>query len=126
MAFKVDIINIENNINNILLTDDLTIELLKVRYNWILNATIRNAILGLDDYGLVWYMGEWICGEWEDGTWYSGTWYDGTWKKGRWYSYLLDKNMILTQRFVILEEDKKYSQFLNGKWKSQQSKYIRN
>ena len=116
MAFKVDIINIENNVNNILLTDDLTIELLKVRYNWILNATIRNAVLGLDDYGLVWYMGEWICGEWEDGTWYSGIWHDGIWKNGRWYSYLLDKNMILTQRFVVLEEDKIYSQFLNGKW----------
>ena len=116
MAFTVQIINIENNVNNILLTDDLTIELLKVRYNWILNASIKNAVLGLDDYGLVWYMGEWICGEWEDGTWYSGIWHDGIWKNGRWYSYLLDKPMILTKRFVILEEDKMYSQFLNGKW----------
>lgn len=116
MAFTVQIINIENNVNNILLTDDLTIEILKVRYNWILNASIRNAVLGLDDYGLVWYMGEWICGEWEDGTWYSGIWYDGIWKNGRWYSYLLDKGMILTKQFVIIEEDKMYSQFLNGKW----------
>jgi hypothetical protein len=116
MAFKVQIVNIENNVNNILLTDDLTIEILKVRYNWILNASIRNAVLGLDDYGLVWYMGEWICGEWEDGTWYSGIWHDGIWKKGRWFSYLLDKSMILTKRFVIVEEDKMYSQFLNGKW----------
>ena len=116
MAFTVQIINIENNVNNILLTDDLTIEILKVRYNWILNASIRNAVLGLDDYGLVWYMGEWICGEWEDGTWYSGIWHDGIWKNGRWYSYLLDKGMILTKQFVVIEEDKMYSQFLNGKW----------
>jgi hypothetical protein len=116
MAYKVQIVNIENNVNNILLTDDLTIELLKVRYNWILNASIKNAVLGLDDYGLVWYSGEWICGEWEDGTWYSGIFHDGIWKKGRWYSYLLDKSMILTKRFVIIEEDKMYSQFLNGKW----------
>ena len=55
MAFRVDIINIEDNVNNILLTDDLTIEILKVRYNWILNANVKNAVLGLDDYGLVWY-----------------------------------------------------------------------
>ena len=116
MAYKVQIVNIENNVNNILLTDDLTIELLKVRYNWILNASIKNAVLGLDDYGLVWYSGEWICGEWEDGTWYSGIFHDGIWKKGRWYSYLLNIPMVLTKRFVIIEEDKIYSQFLNGKW----------
>ena len=116
MAFKVNIINIDNNINNILLTDDLTIEILKVRYNWILNASIKNAVLGMDDYGLVWYMGEWICGEWEDGTWYGGIFHDGIWKNGRWYSYLLNKPMILTKRFVVIEEDKKYSKFLNGKW----------
>jgi len=116
VAFKVNIINIENNVNNILLTDDLTIEILKVRYNWILNASIKNVVLGMDDYGLVWYMGEWICGEWEDGTWYGGIFHDGIWKNGRWYSYLLDKPMILTKRFVVIEEDKKYSQFLNGKW----------
>lgn len=116
MAFRVDIINIEDNVNNILLTDDLTIEILKVRYNWILNANVKNAVLGLDDYGLVWYMGEWICGEWEDGTWYSGIFHDGIWKNGRWYSYLLDKAMVLSKRLTILGEDKIYSQFLNGKW----------
>jgi hypothetical protein len=116
MSFKVQIVNIENNVNNILLTDDLTIEILKVKYNWILNASIKNVVLGLDDYGLVWYSGEWICGEWEDGTWYSGIWHNGIWKNGKWYSYLLDKAMILSRRFVIVEEDKIYSQFLNGKW----------
>ena len=110
MAFRVDIINIENNINNILLTDDLTIEILKVKYNWILNANIKNAVLGQNDYGLVWYMGEWICGEWEDGTWYSGIFHDGIWKNGRWYSYLLDKVMVLSKRLTILGEDKIYSQ----------------
>jgi len=118
VAFKVQIVNIENNVNNILLTDDLTIEILKVRYNWVLNASIKDAVLGLDENGLVWYMGEWLCGEWEDGTWYSGIFHSGIWKKGRWYSYLLDKPMILSKRFVVLEEDKMYSQFLNGSWLS--------
>ena len=116
MDFKVQIINIENNVNNILLTDGLTIEILKIKYNWVLNASLRNAVLGQNDYGLVWYMGEWICGEWENGTWYSGVFHSGTWKNGRWYSYLLDKPRILTGEFTIINEDKIYSQFENGKW----------
>jgi len=114
--FKVQIINTDANVNNILLTDDLTIETLKIKYNWVLNASVRNCVLGQDDYGLVWYMGDWICGEWIDGTWYSGVFHDGIWNNGRWYSYLLDKPMILSKRFVIIEEDKMYSQFEGGKW----------
>ena len=116
MDFKVQIINTEANVNNILLTDNLTIETLKIKYNWVLNASVRNCVLGQDDYGLVWYMGDWICGEWMDGTWYSGVFHDGIWNNGRWYSYLLDKPMILSKRFVIIEEDKMYSQFEGGKW----------
>lgn len=116
MAFKVEIIDINKNADNMLLTDDLTIEMLKIKYNWILNASVKNCIIGLDSYGIVWYSGEWICGEWEDGTWYSGIWHDGTWKNGKWYSYLLDNAMILSKRFVILAKDKSYSEFRSGNW----------
>lgn len=106
MAFKVEIVNINKNIDNIILTDGLTIEKLKIKYNWILNASIKNCILGEDSYGLVWYSGEWICGEWMDGTWYSGIFHDGTWYNGKWYSYLIDKSMIISNRFVILDKNK--------------------
>jgi hypothetical protein len=115
-VFKVKIADTSENLNNILLTDDLTIEKLKIKYNWFLNASVKNCIIGEDSYGLVWYSGEWICGEWENGTWYSGIWHDGFWKNGKFYSYLLDLVMVMSKKFVILEEDKKYSEFRNGKW----------
>lgn len=116
MAFKVEIVNISDNADNILLTNNLTIELVKIRYNWILNANIRNAVIGEDSNGLVWYMGEWICGDWEGGTWYSGIWHNGNWKNGKWYSYSLDKAMILFNKFIILDKNETYSEFRNGKW----------
>lgn len=114
--FKVKITDTAENLDNILLTDDLTIEKLKIKYNWFLNASVKNCIIGEDSYGLVWYSGEWICGEWENGTWYSGIWHDGFWKNGKFYSYLLDLVMVMSKKLVILEEDKKYSEFRSGKW----------
>jgi len=116
MSFKVQIKNINQNFDNIILVGGLTIEQLKIKYNWLLNANVKNCILGEDSNGLVWYSGEWICGEWENGTWYSGIWHDGTWKNGRWYSYLIDKAMIISNRFVILDKSKIYSEFRSGQW----------
>lgn len=49
---------------NITLTDGLTIEMLKSKYNWILKASIKNAVIGLNEFGLVWYSGNWINGTW--------------------------------------------------------------
>lgn len=117
MTFKVQIVNITDNLDNIILTSGLTIEKMKIKYNWVLNATVKNCILGEDENGLVWYSGEWICGEWINGTWYSGIWHDGTWYNGRWYSYLIDKAMIISNRFVILDKANTYSEFRSGLWK---------
>jgi len=72
--------------SNITLIDGMTIEKLKVKYIWIFNAIIEDALIGEDEYGLVWYKGTWVCGDWTDGTWYSGTWLNGTWKNGKWLS----------------------------------------
>lgn len=116
MPFKLQITNTSNNLDNIILTNNLTIEKIKIKYNWILNASVKNCVIGEDDYGLVWYMGEWICGEWENGTWYSGIWRDGVWKNGKWYSYLLDRAMTISNRFVILDKSRIYSEFRSGQW----------
>lgn len=118
MAFKVQIVNINENYDNIILTNGLTIERLKIKYNWILNANVKNCILGEDEYGLIWYSGEWICGEWMGGTWYQGIWHDGVWNKGEWFSYLVDKAMIISNRFVVLDKSNTYSEFRSGTWKS--------
>lgn len=117
MAFKVEIVNINENADNIILVSGLTIERLKIRYNWVLNASVKDCIIGEDDYGLVWYSGEWVCGEWIDGTWYSGIWHDGIWDNGKWYSYLIDKAMVVSNRFVILDKNETYSEFRSGLWK---------
>ncbi len=104
---------------NIILVNGLTVEKLKVKYIWIFNAEIKNAIIGEDDYGLVWYTGTWYCGEWMDGTWYSGTWYHGIWRNGRWYSWLIDKTKLLSSHILIrLNDNKVYSKFLNGTWRN--------
>lgn len=116
MALKVEIVDISKNADNILLVDSLTIEVVKIKYNWLLNAGVKNAVVGEDSNGLVWYSGEWLCGDWEGGTWYSGIWHNGNWKKGDWHSYLLDKSMILVGKFIILDRNETYSEFRKGVW----------
>ena len=117
MAFKVEIVNTNENADNIILVSGMTIERLKIKYNWILNASVKDCIIGEDNNGLVWFSGEWICGEWEGGTWYSGIWHDGIWDGGKWYSYLLDTAMIISDRFEILDKNSSYSEFRSGLWK---------
>lgn len=112
----VNLINVGDNSNYLTLVDGLDLEKLKTRYNWLFNASINNAVVGEDNNGLVWYMGDWYCGEWKGGTWYSGTWYDGTWNGGKWYSYNLDRYELFNQKFSILDKNEVYSKFLNGTW----------
>lgn len=114
---KVDLQSIDFKKSNIIFVDGLTLEKIKIKYNWILNANIRDAIIGEDDRGIVWYFGDWLCGEWLDGTWYSGNFYSGIWYDGLWYSYDLDKFDVLNQKFFIKQEGSQYSHFHNGVWK---------
>jgi hypothetical protein len=101
--------NVDFNKINITLVDGLSIDKLKIRYNWIFNASIEDALIGEDDYGLVWYSGNWICGDWYDGTWYSGNFESGTWKNGRFYSYKLNKYDVLNGNFNIIDKGNQYS-----------------
>jgi hypothetical protein len=115
---NVDLQSIDFEKSNIIFVDGLTLEKIKIKYNWILNASIKDAIIGEDDRGIVWYFGDWLCGEWYDGTWYSGNFYEGIWYDGLWYSYDLDKFDVLNQKFFIKQEGSQYSQFHNGIWKN--------
>jgi len=115
-----DISNFDFNstLTNYTMVDGLTPEKIKYKYIWLLNALVENAIVGEDDYGLVWYSGTWYGGEWEDGTWYSGIWYDGEWKNVKFYSYRFDLQQLLIRNKRILEKDNpEYSQFLHGIWR---------
>jgi len=74
------------------LRDNLTLEIVKEKFPWLLDVIIEDAIIGQDSEGkLVWYDGTWENGTWKDGTWeygtwLKGTWEDGTWKKGTWWN----------------------------------------
>ena len=64
----------------------LTFEKIKTRFPWILDADIRNAVLGIYEKFIVFYSGSWHDGVWKGGTWEGGTWEDGTWEGGTWES----------------------------------------
>ena len=102
--------------SNIIFVDGLTLERVRIYYQWLLNAKVKDVIIGEDDYGLVWYFGEWFCGEWIDGTWYSGIFHKGNWNNGRWFSYKLNKFDIINGEFNIENDAPEYSLFLNGLW----------
>jgi len=113
-----NITNYSDTLTNCVMIDGLTTDIIKRKYIWLLNAIIDNAIIGEDDYGLVWYSGTWYSGEWEDGTWYSGIWVDGEWKNGNFYSYRFDTKQLLQRYKRILEKDNPiYSQFRHGIWR---------
>lgn len=80
------------------LRDGLTIDILKEKYQWVLDAEIENAIIGLKEDKIIWYdgiwrSGAWIYGIWKNGTWMSGVWHNGIWENGNW-NYGLWKNGI--------------------------------
>jgi hypothetical protein len=116
MSQTVNIEGLNFEESNVIFVNGLTYERVKMKYNWLLNAKIRDAIIGEDARGIVWYFGDWYCGEWLDGTWYSGNFYDGVWKNGLFYSYKLNKFDILNEIFNVEERGNSYSQFHKGYW----------
>lgn len=121
---KLILKNIDIEKYNYRLVDGLTLEQLEKKYYWILNADMRNAIIGENDKGLVWYQGDWLCGIWEEGTWYSGRAFNIEWIKGDFYSYKIINNFNLIE--VIPGNDSSNSiwykglfgsgNFYNGTW----------
>ena len=69
------------------LVDNLTFDDINLKFPWILEAEIKDAVLGQDNTGkLIWYKGIWEFGRWFGGIWFSGTWKWGDWYDGIWYS----------------------------------------
>ena len=73
--------------------------LIKNKFNWMVNAEIKNARLEIFQDTLVWnagiwyngswYFGVWRDGEWRYGTWQNGVWYNGVWKNGTFKSGII-------------------------------------
>ena len=110
----LDISSIDFNKPKFKLVGGLNIDTLKIKYNWVFNAQMENAIIGEDENGIVWYSGTWICGTWEDGTWYSGEFLNGRWKSGNMYSYDLDERSTLLGILTINRQDITKTRFKGG------------
>lgn len=60
--------------------------LIKNKFNWMVNAEIKNARLEIFQDTLVWNAGIWYNGDWYFGVWRDGEWRYGTWQNGVWYN----------------------------------------
>ncbi len=88
--------NIDFNKFRFKLIDGLDLETLSNNFQWILEAEIKDAIIGYKaiDNELIWYKGIWECGRWFGGRWISGTWKSGDWYGGKWESKKIKDNFI--------------------------------
>lgn len=80
------LVGVDTTNYNITFVDGLTLDNVNANFNWILQAELRNAIIGYDNNGIVWYSGTWLDGRWFGGTWKTGTWFQGDWFGGTWVS----------------------------------------
>ena len=94
--------------------DGLNYNLLILKYPWLLESDVSDALVGEDSNGFVFYSGIWKCGRWFGGTWYSGEWISGDWYDGIWNSNFIQKsnNKII----VDSRNDKKQSVWFSGRW----------
>jgi hypothetical protein len=90
--------NVDFNKFNYQIVDGLTVKDFEEKFYWVLNADIRNAVVGQDKNGnFVWYSGDWIAGTFESGIWYSGIAYNMEWINGDVYSNIINNSYnILT------------------------------
>ena len=98
------------------LIDNLSIVDLNDKYPWILESEIRNALIGKDENGIVWYSGIWDCGRWFNGTWYSGDWRNGEWYNGTWNNSEVQDNIIRAE-VSVLESEVVQSIWHNGNFR---------
>jgi len=60
------------------LQDGLTYNDLKVKYSWVLEANIEEAVIGERNNSLMWHGGKWNWGVWRSGIWKHGGMAHGT------------------------------------------------
>ena len=79
--------NVDYNRYRYRLLDGLTLDSVSLRFPWLLEAEVTDAVVGINDnQELVWYKGIWESGRWFGGNWVSGTWKYGDWYGGTWNS----------------------------------------
>lgn len=78
--------------------------LIKNKFNWMVNAEIKNARLEIFQDTLVWnagiwYNGDWYFGVWRDGEWRYGTWQNGVFYNGVWRNGTFKSGIIYNGKF---------------------------
>ena len=97
------------------MVDGLSVSSLYRNYGWVLESDIKDAIIGQDSNGLVWYSGDWSSGRWFGGTWMSGRWISGDWYGGNWNSYDV-KYKLLTVDVNTNYPSLTASKWYDGRW----------
>jgi len=112
---QLSLINIDFEKFNYRLIDLLTVKELEKNYTWVLNAEIRDAIIGQNSNGeLVWYQGDWLCGTWEDGIWHSGRAFNIEWNNGVVNANKINNNYNLIE--VVADDDPNNTIWFNAFW----------
>jgi len=112
----LDISSVDFNKEKFKMVGGLNLDTVKIKYNWLFNAQMEDAIIGEDENGLVWFSGTWVCGTWEGGTWYSGEFLNGRWKAGDMYSYDIDMRSSLLGILTINRQDITKTRFKAGEF----------
>lgn len=78
--------------------------LIKNKFNWMINAEIKNARLEIFQDTLIWnagiwYNGDWYFGVWRDGEWRYGSWQNGVWYNGVWRNGTFKSGIIYNGKF---------------------------
>ena len=112
---KYSLVDVDYEKYRFRLIDGLNFETLNLSYQWLLEAEISGAVIGLDGDNIVWYKGTWESGRWFGGTWQSGVWMSGDWYGGVWNSNkITDK--ILSVKVDTKTNDKEQSLWFDGRW----------
>lgn len=114
--------------------------LIKNKFNWLVNAEIKNARLEIFQDTLVWnagiwyngnwYFGVWRDGEWRYGNWQNGVWYNGVWRdgifksgiiyKGKFFKGKIESGEIRGGQFIDIEIDPKVVEYTGDEYQAQQ------
>ena len=112
---KYSLIDVDYEKYRFRLIDGLNFETLNLSYQWLLEAEISGAVIGLNGADIVWYKGTWESGRWFGGTWQSGVWMSGDWYGGVWNSNITT-DKILSVKVDTKTNDKEQSLWFDGRW----------
>ena len=100
------------------LKDELILDTIKEKFPWVLEAEIKDAILGYDGYALVWYSGNWLTGIWHAGIWKSGIWMAVLSKKPlisqEELSEIMSLSNLVKEDELVMATDSYYSPWVYG------------